>query len=123
MANTQSSTPTSVKAEVNHASFEEASVDTDPGASGYGCNPVLVRDENQDTDIGYKTFYISSIGTGAIVSLQWKRNTASTWTDFEDFTTVTRQIIQEQALGVHWRGVVKDNNQGSAGASVFGICW
>lgn len=101
---------------------EEASVDTDPGADGYGCNSVTHLDAYQSGG-RQKVFYISQIGTGAVVTLQWKRDTATTWTDFEDYTEVTRETINEQAYGIQWRAIVKDNAQGSAGASVFGICY
>jgi len=101
--------------------LEEASVDTDPGANGYGCKEIVF---DKDRAIGQKlVFYISQIGTGAIVTLQWRRSGVSTWTDYESFSVVTRQIIEEQSYPTEWRAVVKDNNQGSAGASVFGISW
>ena len=115
MANTQTSVNLDYK-------LEEASVDTDPGADGYGCKPVAFNDSYR-ADARSMIFYISQIGTGAIVTLQWHRAGVSTWTDYESFSVVTRQIIEEQSYSTEWRAVVKDNNQGSAGASVFGISW
>jgi len=117
MANTRTSSPAAFINEGHAAKFEEVSVDTDPGADGYGCNAVSFNGATP------KVFYIASIGAGATVTLQWKRSTASTWTDYADYTTVTRQVIQEYAPGIQWRATVKDNNQGSSGSSVFGICW
>ena len=118
MANSRTSSPAAFRNEKASLKFEEASVDTDPGSAGYECNAVSF-----DGTFTQKIFYISSIGTGATVTLQWKRDTASTWTDYEDYTVVTRQVIQEYAPGIQWQAIVKDNNQGSSGASVFGICW
>ena len=102
--------------------MEQASVDTDPGTTGYGCNPILY-DDVKKAGSEFRVFYISQIGTGAIVTLQWKRDTDSSWTDYGDYTEVTRQVIQDQVSGIEWRAVVKDNNQGSLGTSIFGICW
>jgi hypothetical protein len=68
-------------------------------------------------------FYISSIGTDATVTLQWKDVNDDNYTDYEDHTAVTRQVITEAARDTAWRAIVKDDAQGSSGASVFGISW
>jgi len=100
----------------------EASVDTDPGASGYGCSAVSLR-RTVGLTATQKVFYIKSIGTSAIVTLQWKREADLTWTDYADYTAVCRNAIADPSQNMYWRAIVKDNNQGSSGASVFGIDW
>lgn len=92
-------------------SYEEISVDTDPGADGYASKQTSAYVDKQ------MWFYIKSI-TGT-VTLQWKRGADVTWTDYEDYTEVTRKIIEDSANGMQWRVLVKDNNQNA----VTGIDW
>ena len=96
--------------------YEEISVDTDPGASGYATEEVGLN--KGDT----AEFYISSI-TGATVHLQWKRAGAAAWTDYDSdgYTEATLLVIEAHSDGEKWRVVVKDNNQGTS--SVSGIRW
>lgn len=102
--------------------YEEASVDTDPGTDGYGCNPVsIIYDIGQDVE--EMRFYIKQIATSATITLQWKRSGDSTYTDYDDYTEVTRKVIRDNSAGMYWRAIVKDNNQGSSGTSIFGIDW
>ena len=112
-ANTQTSANTSTER------YEEASVDTDPGAAGYGCKPVSIQ-YTRGLDAEEMRFYIKSI-TGATVTLQWKRAADASWTDYEDYTEVTRKIIRDNSAGMYWRAIVKDDAQGTS--SVFGIDW
>ena len=98
--------------------FEQAFCDTDPGANGYWTESVSASQlGNDDKEI---RFYIKSI-TGATVTLQWKRSTDSTWTDYEDYTEVTRKVIRDNSKDVFWRAGVKDDAQGTN--STFGIDW
>lgn len=113
------------RSSTSNGRYEEASVDTDPGANGFGCNPVSV-DSHRGLEHEEIWFYIKSI-TGATVTLQWKFKTDSdwgdedaAWTDYEDYTEVTKKVIHDDSTG-YWRAIVKDNNQGTS--SVFGISW
>jgi len=101
--------------------FEEATVDTDPGANGYGCNEVSIL-AKRGADAEEIRFYIESIASGATITLQWKRSDNSTWTDYDDYTTVIRKVIRDNSHGVWWRAIVKDDAQGT-GTSIFGIDW
>ena len=119
-ANTQTSASTS------NGRYEEAFVDTDPGANGHGCLPVNIP-YKQGQNAKEMRCYIKSI-TGATVTLQWKFKSDSDWgdvdadwTDYEDYTEVMRKIIRDKSEGVYWRMIVKDNNQGTD--STFGISW
>ena len=122
--NTQTSYRTSTAGVVvNH---EEASVDTDPGASGAGCVPVSIqfmRGEKPDEI----WFYVKSIGTGATITLQWSDDAGVTYYDYPttryEIEVGGRDIIRDRSAGVYWKLMVKDNEQGSGGASVFGISW
>ena len=96
--------------------FEEASVDEDPGAAGYGCNPV--RNEKM---AGKGMFYIDEITDGT-VTLQYKRINKSTWTDYDDYTAEAREKIDDTTPNIEWRAIVKDDAHGT-GTSVFGIEW
>ncbi len=98
--------------------FEQGFVDVDPGADGYWCEGVSASQlGNDNVEI---RFYIKAI-TGATVTLQWKRATDSTWTDYEDYTEVTRKVIRDNSKDVFWRAGVKDDQQGTS--STFGIDW
>ena len=103
--------------------FEKASVDADPGAAGYGCNPVSNLAHSPGKQPGLKRFFIETLGTDAEVTLQWKYDTASTWTDYKTYTAVDRENIDDTTAGVSWKAIVKDGKQGSSGTSLFGIDW
>ena len=103
--------------------YVQASVDTDPGANGYGAEAVNVKEAGRITEDYEVWFFISSIGTDATITLQWKRANNLSWTDYEDYTEVTRKVIHDRSHGMYWRAIVKDDNQGSGGFSVFGIDW
>ena len=106
--------------------FQEASVVDDPGTAGYGCNAVSIQ-----TAMGLEEkeiwFYVKSIGTNATITLQWSDDLGVTYYDYPttryDIETGGRDIIRDSSAGVYWRLIVKDSEQGSSGASVFGISW
>lgn len=116
MANSRTSSSTST------GRFEEAIVDTDPGVDGYGCNPVNIL-YTRGLKKEEMRFYIRQIATGATITLRWKRMADTDWTEYEDFTEVVRKIIRDNSAGIEWDAIVKDNNQGSSGTSIFGIDW
>lgn len=99
--------------------YEKASVDTDPGTDGYGCKGVRLSDL---PNIDHLTFAILTLGTAAEVTLQYSEDNV-TFYDHPDspYTAITIQKIDDKTL--YWRGLVKDDKQGSSGASVFGIYW
>lgn len=109
MANTQTSSTRS----------EQASVDTDPGADGYGCNSVSLPTAGAR---GKVYFYIKSIASGATITLQWKKSADTVWYDYEDYTAVGRHAIDDNASDVAYRAIVKNAAQGT-GTSIFGIDW
>ena len=99
--------------------YEEASVDTDPGANGYACLSV-----SNKVSAKFLNFYIKSIGTGAEVVLQWKRTDDTSWYDIGNAYTATgKYALQDKATDVYYRAIVKDDKQGSGGTTVFGIEW
>lgn len=100
---------------------EQASVDTNPGADGYGCNPVcpVRQPEGDKKDL---MFYVKSIAANATVTLQWKDLDDAAYTDYADYTTVGRHRISEIALNTEWRAIIKNAAQGT-GTTVFGLSW
>jgi hypothetical protein len=100
---------------------EEASVDTDPGANGYGCNavaPSRLPVQNKKEVM----FYIKSIASGATITLQWKDLDDTDFTDYAGYTTVGRHVIREIAKDTEWQAIIKNAAQGT-GTSVFGLSW
>ena len=114
MANTRTSTTRK----------EEASVDTDPGASGYGCNPISPRGIAKSIgEQGKKVcFYISSIASGATVTLRWKHKGDASYTEYADYTAVTREQLSDDSVDILYDAIVKDDAQGT-GTTVFGFDW
>ena len=115
MANIRTSASTS------EGRYEEASVDTDPGANGYGINAVSIQ-HSQGIEAEEMWFYIKSIGTAATITLQWSSDN-STFYDYDDYTAVGKYIIRDKSAGAYWKPIIKDDAQGSAGTSIFGISW
>lgn len=102
--------------------FQEASVDTDPGAEGYGCTPVTLR-----TTVGgmikQMVFYVKSMSVAdATVTLQWQRYADTSWTDYNEYTEVCRYVINDVSNNVYWRAIIKSGDRGT-GTTVFGIDW
>lgn len=104
--------------------YEEASVDTDPGSAGYGCNPVSPRAKSKAIgEQGKKVcFYISSIASGATVTVRWKRRGAVSYTEYGDYTAVTREQLSDDSVDILYDAIVKDDAQGT-GTTVFGFDW
>ncbi len=107
--------------QISGVNYEEASIDTDPGTDGYWCVPVSAKYQGgaYTTEIW---FYIKTIGTSATVSLQWSSDNV-TFYDVQDgeYTEIGRYVIRDYAKGVYYRVGVKDDDQGSSGASLVGI--
>ena len=99
----------------NTLNYEEITVDTDPGASGYACEGVCLANLAGKDKM---SFYISAI-TGATVNLQWSRDNVTFTTYGDDYTTVTKVNIYDET--VYWRSIVADDNQGTTSTS--GIDW
>ena len=77
----------------------------------------------KDISSKFLNFYIKSIGTDAEVTLQWKRTDDASYSDLDTYTAAGKYTIQDKANDVYYRAIVKDDKQGSGGASVFGIEW
>ena len=106
--------------------YVEATVDTDPGTNGYACTAVSIQ-YTRGQDVEEMWFYVKTIATGATITLQWSDDAGTTYYDYPttryDIEAGGRDIIRDSSAGVHWRLIVKDNEQGSSGTSIFGICW
>jgi len=123
-ANSQTSYRTSTDGV--HVNRNEASVDTDPGTDGLGCLPISIKATRGEKAVEM-WFYVKTVGTDATITLQWSDDGGTTYYDYPttryDIEAGGKDIIRDSSAGVYWRLIVKDNEQGSSGASVFGICW
>jgi len=97
-----------------------ATVDTAPGADGYGTDAISPNTESLD-----KLFF-SFRGTGSItVTLQFKCDGDTSWqdyADYSDFTDEPRKLIEGGAGKVKWRLIVKSGAY-SSGSLTFGFDW
>ena len=104
--------------------FVQVSVDTDPGGTGYSSDAVCNKNV-LGLYVDTVRACITSIGTGAELTLQWSLDNI-TWYDYEDspYTTAPQRfVIEDVSAGVYYRWHVKDNKQGSGGSSVGRIDW
>jgi hypothetical protein len=108
--------------------YEQASVDTDPGVNGYGCNPVSAR-----YTAGWNAeeiwFYIAQITDGTITLQQAycpdSDCSSATWVFHSEYTSTvdgSEFVIHSSGDNVFWKAFVLDNDQGT-GTSIFGIRW
>lgn len=116
-ANTQTSASTSA------GRYEAASVDTDPGANGYGTKSISIQYTRgmQATELW---FDIYTIGTGATITLQRSPDNV-TFYDMQDgdYTEIGGWVIHDATAGTYYKLWVKDDAQGSGGASLFRLKW
>jgi len=97
--------------------YEYATVDTAPGASGYGTNAVNIRSTHE------KHAWFSIRGTGVMtVTLQFKCPGDTDWTDYMDYSSTERKLIEGGGAGVKWRAIVK-NAEYTSGSKTFGFDW
>ena len=97
--------------------FEYATVDTDPSTDGYGTNSIVIR----KNATGKAWFSVRGTGT-MTVTLQFKCNGDTAWTDYADYTTNVRKLIDGGGAGVKWRSIVKDTAY-TSGSKSFGFDW
>jgi len=106
--------------QATHNNYEYATVDTAPGASGYGTNEVKVRKKSSRQN---QQVWFSIRGTGVMtVTLQFKCTGDSDYTDYEDYTGTERKVVDGGASGVVWRAIVKDGGH-TSGSKTFGFDW
>jgi hypothetical protein len=99
---------------VDMVNYHNAIIDTAPGAGGYWSSPVSSRDNRLDR------MHFSIRGTWAgTVTLQFKRPEDATWTDYDEYTENTREIIEDSSNTL-WRiGVA--NGDYTSGTIIAGI--
>lgn len=110
MANSRSSGP----------SYEYASVDTAPGASGYATNTVSPRGKHTDRLI-FSIRESSGGSFAATVTLQFMPEGDTAWTDYATYTDFERKIV-EDPVACKWRAIIKNGNY-SSGTVKFGFEW
>lgn len=98
---------------------EYATVDTDPGASGYFTNNVSPR--RQGGAVFFSVRDVSSMSM--TVTLQFQCDGDAAWTDYETYTAVTRVKISDNGGKVLWRAGVKESADYTSGESTFGFDW
>ena len=97
-----------------------ATVDTAPGVDGYATGEVNIRKASDRSD---RKVWFGITGTGTMtVTLQFKLQGQTTWTDYEDYTGNERKVVEGGAAGERWRGVVKNGNH-TSGSKTFGLDW
>jgi hypothetical protein len=103
---------------------EYATVNTAPGASGYftnSINPRQIEDKKGGRDV---FFSVRDSGTAAnmVITIQFKHETDSDWTDYGNTAAVQRQVLEDKGAGIFWRAGVKDGDY-TDGSLTFGFDW
>lgn len=117
---------------------EYATVDTAPGAAGYGTEEISLRELKTKSKKIFDRVYFSireyeadSSGASATsditVNLQFKCKNDPGWQDYklingQTITTGHRFAITDMAAETRWRGWVKDDGFGG-GKVIFGFDW
>ncbi len=118
------------------ATYEYATVDSNPGSAGYFTNPVCVRDlvkrgadriffsiREKDADISANPSALSAV----TVVLQYLCPGDSAWTDYvplggSSFATGNLVEIPDMGTGRMWRAGVRDDEY-TSGSVTFGFDW
>lgn len=96
---------------------EYATVDTAPAAAGYWTNEIVLREKK------VQHVFFSIRGTGVMtITLQFKCEGDSDWTDYDTYTAVTREKLVGNAARVQWRMGVKNGDR-TSGSMTFGFDW
>jgi len=99
---------------------EFATVDTDPGGSGYFTNPVSGRAKKK---LGSEAIFFSVKDSGDVtVSLQFKDLGDTEWTTYEVYETNTKKRILDGS-STQWRVGVVDSAAFTSGSKTFGFTW
>ena len=117
--------------------YEYATVDTNPGASGYFTNSICPRDKFKTDKVKQIFFSIresaadisaapSALSTITVV-LQYKCQGDAAWTDYIDlagstFAIGNRVVLEDIGNGVDWRAGVRDD-EFTSGSVTFGFDW
>jgi hypothetical protein len=100
---------------------EFATVDTAPDVDGYATESISIRNEDVQ-NVGFSIRNLGSDAMNATVTLQFKCDGDTDWTDYEDYTEETRKLVEGTGAGTLWRAIVKNGNY-TAGEICFGFDW
>ena len=104
------------------ATYEYATVDTDPSTNGYFTNTVIPKVVRKKSQFGQIWFSVGGSGT-MTVTLQFKRADIDTaWTDYDTYTSNVFKELNEGGANVQWRAIVKDDDY-TTGTKIFGFSW
>lgn len=99
---------------------EFATVDTDPGGTGYFTNPVSGRAKQK---LGSDALFFSVKGTGSMtISLQFKDPGDTEWTTHTTYSANGKKRIVDGS-STQWRAGVVDSAAYSSGSKTFGFTW
>ncbi|KKM71970.1 hypothetical protein LCGC14_1425200 [marine sediment metagenome] len=102
--------------------YEYATVNTNPGASGYFTNEVNIRQKS------LQQVFFSVRETGAssafsvTITLQFKCPGDDDWQDYDTYSEVNRKLIEGGGAGVRWRMGVEQGDY-TSGEVTFGFDW
>ena len=102
---------------------EYATVDTAPAAAGYWTNPINIHSRSPHNN--KVMFSVKAPGgtAGAMtITLQSRDRADASWTDYDTWTAVDRQIIDDSSLETMWRAGVKEGGH-TSGTLTFGFNW
>lgn len=108
----------------NNDYYHYATVDADPTASGYFCDPVNPETIHRKYNFNLMYVFFSVRGSGSMtVTLQFKCPGDSDWTDYDTYASNTRELIECGIGGVQWRAGVTASANYTSGEKTFGIDW
>jgi len=112
----------SVNSRTSDSFHEYATVNVDPGASGYYTNPISIRAIKGNRQAEH--VYFSIRGTGSMtITLQFKCSGDTDWTNYDTYSTVKRAIIEGGEAGTVWRAGVVNSAAYISGEMIFGFGW
>jgi len=112
----------SVNSRTSDTFHEYATVNADPGASGYYTNEISIRRVLANSQAEY--IYFSIRGTGTMtVTLQFKCFGDAAWTDYDTYLTSERLIVEGGEVGTVWRAGVVNAAAYTVGEKIFGFGW
>ena len=112
----------SVNSRTSDSFHEYATVNVDPGASGYYTNAISIRAIKGNRQAEHVYFSIRGTGT-MTVTLQFKCSGDAAWTDYDTYTTSKRLIVEGGEVGTTWRAGVVNAVAYTSGEKIFGFGW
>ena len=92
-------------------------IDTSPGSAGFFTDAISERTER------LQDLFFSMRGNGiGIVTVQFKHQDDSTWTDYDTYTDPGRYAIRGGAAGIIWRAGIISGNY-TSGTIITGFDW